>query len=164
MFNRVGRNIPVEIFGLGALPLFDSNELVKNTQRSKDRFKNSERNKILDSIETAIRETGLKDGMMISFHHHFRNGDYIINMVLNAISRMGIKDLVLAPSSLSGIHAPLINHIKSGVIRRIETSGLRGELADAISNGLMDIPIVINSHGGRARAIASGELPIDVAF
>jgi citrate lyase subunit alpha/citrate CoA-transferase len=164
MFNRVGRNIPEEIFGLGALPLFDSNELVKNTQRSKDRLKNSDRNKILDSIETAIRNTGLKDGMTISFHHHFRNGDYIINMVLNAISRMGIKDLVLAPSSLSGIHAPLINHIKSGVIRRIETSGLRGELADAISNGLMDIPIVINSHGGRARAIASGELPIDVAF
>jgi citrate lyase subunit alpha / citrate CoA-transferase len=164
MFNRVGRNIPEEIFGLGAIPLFDSNGLVKNTQRSKDRLKNSDRNKILDSIETAIRETGLKDGMTISFHHHFRNGDYIINMVLNVISRMGIKDLVLAPSSLSGIHAPLIHHIKRGVIRRIETSGLRGELADAISNGLMDIPIVINSHGGRARAITSGELPIDVAF
>jgi citrate lyase subunit alpha / citrate CoA-transferase len=164
MFNTIGRNIPEEIFGLGTLPLFDSNGLVKNTQRSKDRLRNSDRNKILDSLETAIRETGLKDGMTISFHHHFRNGDYIINMVLNAIARMGIKDLTIAPSSLIDIHAPLINHIKNGVIRRIETSGLRGELAEAISNGLMNIPVVINSHGGRARAIASGELPIDVTF
>jgi citrate lyase subunit alpha/citrate CoA-transferase len=164
MLNGIGRNIPEEIFGLGTLTLFDSNCLVKNTQNSKDRQRNSERNKILDSLETAIRETGLKDGMTVSFHHHFRNGDYIINMVLNAISRIGIKDLVLAPSSLTDIHAPLIHHIKSGVIRRIETSGLRGDLANAISNGLMDIPVVINSHGGRARAIASGELPIDVAF
>lgn len=164
MVNGVGRNIPGEIIGLGTLPLFDSNGLVKNTQRSKDRQRNPERNKILDSLETVIRATGLKDGMTISFHHHFRNGDYIINMVMNAISRMGIKDLVLAPSSLTDIHAPLIQHIKNGVIRRIETSGLRGELANAISNGLMDVPVVINSHGGRARAISSGELPIDVAF
>ncbi|MEH7547814.1 citrate lyase subunit alpha [Neobacillus vireti] len=164
MFNTIGRKIPEEIFGLGTLQQFDSNGLVKNTQQSKHRQRNSERNKILDSLQTSIRETGLKDGMTISFHHHFRNGDYIINMVMNAIAGMGIKDLTIAPSSLADIHAPLINHIKTGVIRRIETSGLRGELADAISNGLMNIPVVINSHGGRARAIASGELPIDVAF
>jgi citrate lyase subunit alpha / citrate CoA-transferase len=164
MFNTIGRGIPAEIFGLGTLKRFDSKLVVKNTQQSKERLRNSDRNKILDSLETAISETGLKDGMTISFHHHFRNGDYIVNMMLNTIARMGIKDLTIASSSLSEIHAPLINHIKNGVIRRIETSGLRGELADAISHGLMDIPVVINSHGGRARAIASGELPIDVAF
>ncbi len=28
----------------------------------------------------------------------------------------------------------------------------------------MEVPVTINSHGGRARAIASGELQIDVAF
>jgi citrate lyase subunit alpha/citrate CoA-transferase len=164
MYNAIGRNIPNEIFGLGSLQSFDSQRVVKNIQKSKDRLINSDRNKILDSLETAIRETGLKDGMTISFHHHFRNGDYIVNMVLKAIARMGIKDLTILPSSLTDIHAPLIQHIKNGVIRRIETSGLRGELAEAISNGLMNIPVVINSHGGRARAIASGELPIDVAF
>lgn len=164
MFNGIGHKIPEEIFGIGTLRLFESNGIVKNTQRSKDRQRNPERNKILDSLETAIRETGLKDGMTISFHHHFRNGDYVVNMVMDTIARMGIKDLVLAPSSLTNIHAPLIHHIKNGVIRRIETSGIRGELAEAISSGLMDVPIIINSHGGRARAIAKGELPIDVAF
>ncbi|MED4224995.1 citrate lyase subunit alpha [Neobacillus cucumis] len=164
MDNAIGRRIPEEIYGLGTLRQFESDGLVKNTQKSKDRQRNPERNKILDSLETAIRETGLKDGMTISFHHHFRNGDYIVNMVMETIARMGMKDLVLAASSLSKIHAPLIHHIKNGVIRRIETSGVRGELAEAISDGLMDVPIVINSHGGRARAIASGELSIDVAF
>ncbi|MGL5244810.1 MAG: citrate lyase subunit alpha, partial [Sarcina sp.] len=44
------------------------------------------------------------------------------------------------------------------------TSGIRGPLADAISNGLMDNPVIIRSHGGRARAIEMGDVKIDVAF
>ena len=110
-------------------------------------------NKIVPSLEEAIRLSGLKDGMTISFHHHFRNGDYIVNMVVDKLAEMGFKDLTLAASSLSDCHAPLIKHIQNGVIRRIETSGLRGKLADAISNGLMDVPVVFRSHGGRACAI-----------
>ena len=167
MKNGVKRDIPIQIDGLGMLKTYYAkliNGQAKNTERLKERQLNRSKNKIVDSLEKVIEATGLKDGMTISFHHHFRNGDYIINMVMNSIAKMGIKDLVLAPSSLMDVHAPLIEHIKSGVIRRIETSGLRGELADEISNGLMDIPVIINSHGGRARAIASGELPIDVAF
>ncbi len=120
--------------------------------------------KIVSSLEEAIRRTGLKDGMTISFHHHFRNGDYIINMVLDAIAEMGIKDLTVAASSLSSCHAPMIKHIQNGVVTHIETSGLRGELAEQISRGLMDMPVIFRSHGGRAAAIARGELHIDVAF
>ncbi|ATW26198.1 citrate lyase subunit alpha [Candidatus Formimonas warabiya] len=167
MQNGVNREVPIQIEGLGMLRPFQSIQgygPVKNIERLKERQMNPSKNKIIGSLEEAIRATGLKDGMTISFHHHFRNGDFIVNMVMDVIDRMGFKNLVLAPSSLTDIHAPLIGHIKNGVIRRIETSGLRGELAGAISNGLMDIPVVINSHGGRARAIASGELPIDVAF
>ncbi len=121
-------------------------------------------NKIVPSLEEAIRLSGLKDGMTISFHHHFRNGDYIVNMVVDKLAEMGFKDLTLAASSLTDCHAPLIRHIQNGVIRRIETSGLRGKLADAISGGLMDIPVVFRSHGGRACAIETGALKIDVAF
>ena len=121
-------------------------------------------NKIVPSLEEAIRRTGLKDGMTISFHHHFRNGDYIVNMVVDKLAEMGFKNLTLAASSLSSVHAPLIRHIQNGVISRIETSGLRGELAEAVSRGLMDIPVIFRSHGGRAFAIQTGELKIDVAF
>jgi citrate lyase subunit alpha/citrate CoA-transferase len=126
--------------------------------------KGKTRNKIVSSLDEAIRLSGLKNGQTVSFHHHFRDGDYIVNMVIDKLAEMGFKDLVLAASSLTDCHAPLIKHIKNGVIRRIETSGLRGKLADEISHGLMDIPVVFRSHGGRAYAIESGALPIDVAF
>ena len=124
----------------------------------------SAKNKVVPSLAEAIRLTGLRDGMTISFHHHFRNGDYVVNMVVDEIAKMGIKNLTLAASSLTDIHAPLIEHIKNGVITHIETSGLRGKLAEEVSRGLMDFPIVFRSHGGRAAAIESGELHIDVAF
>ena len=121
-------------------------------------------NKILPSLEDAIRASGLKDGMTISFHHHFRGGDHVVNQVMDKLAEMGFKNLTLAASSLAAVHAPLIEHIKNGVVTRIETSGMRGELAEQISRGLMDCPIVFRSHGGRAAAIRSGELHIDVAF
>ena len=118
----------------------------------------------LVSLEEAIKRSGLQDGMTISFHHHFRGGDKVVNMVVDKLARMGFKDLKLAASSLSDVHAPLIEHIKNGVITGISTSGLRGALADAVSHGLMSEPVVFRSHGGRGSAIASGELKIDVAF
>jgi citrate lyase subunit alpha / citrate CoA-transferase len=120
--------------------------------------------KLLSSLEEAIVKSGLKDGMTISFHHHFREGDYILNMVLDIIAKLGIKNLTLASSSLAGVHTPVIEHIKNGVVTKITTSGLRGALAEAISKGIMSEPVIIRSHGGRARAIEAGDIKIDVAF
>ncbi len=128
-------------------------------------LKNEHRNtKIVKDIQTAIVLSGLVSGMTISFHHHFRNGDFIVNMVMEEIAKMGIRDLVIAASSLIDVHEPLIEHIQNGVVKRIETSGIRGKLGDAISAGLMDIPVVFRSHGDRARAISCGDIKIDVAF
>lgn len=157
--------IPDSIKGIGKLEMFEAylgDNAITANPTLKERQKKS--NKIVASIEKAIELSSLRDGMTISFHHHFRNGDYIVNLVIDAIAKMGIKDLTLAASSLSEIHGPLVKHIKNGVIRRIETSGLRGELAWEISHGLMDIPVVFRSHGGRGRVISNGELKIDVAF
>ncbi len=134
----------------------------KHTENFLER--SSRENKILPSLEDAVRAAGLKDGMTISFHHHFRGGDHVVNQVVEKLAEMGLKNLTLAASSLAAVHAPLIRHIKSGVITHIETSGLRGELAEEISRGLMDCPVVFRSHGGRAAAIRSGDLHIDVAF
>ena len=122
------------------------------------------RNSKVVTLEEAIRRSGLRDGQTISFHHHFRGGDKVVNLVVDKLAQMGFKDLKLAASSLSDVHAPLVEHIKSGVITGISTSGLRGALADAISHGLLPEPVVFRSHGGRGSAIASGELHIDVAF
>ncbi|MCM0650912.1 citrate lyase subunit alpha [Clostridium swellfunianum] len=165
MRNSIGREIPQEI--LNGKRLFEGEfafegEVVKATPKIKP-VKPGE-TKLLNSIEEAVVKSGLKDGMTISFHHHFREGDYILNSVVDIIAKLGIKDLTLASSSLAGVHKPLIEHIKNGVITKITTSGLRGALAEAISSGILKEPAIIRSHGGRARAVEAGEIKIDVAF
>ena len=133
----------------------------KNGTFRKDLQKESSK---IVTLEEAIRRSGLKDGMTISFHHHFRGGDKVVNMVVAKLAEMGFKNLTVAASSLSDVHAPLIEHIKNGVVTKLITSGLRGELANEISHGLMEEPVVFRSHGGRGSAIANGDLHIDVAF
>ena len=51
--------------------------------------------KLTESVKQAIVNSGLRSGMTISFHHHLRNGDYVLNMVLEAIAELGIGDLTL---------------------------------------------------------------------
>lgn len=164
MKNILDVSFPPHIEGIGTLRPYDGKRHSGTPFEEALKAPEGRSNKLVGSLEEAIKRSGLKDGMTISFHHHFRNGDYIVNMVVETLANMGYKNLVLAGSSLSDCHAPLIEHIKNGVISRIETSGLRGELAKAVSAGLMDIPVIFRSHGGRARAIAKGELHIDVAF
>ncbi|CAI1057820.1 citrate lyase subunit alpha [Serratia plymuthica] len=117
-----------------------------------------------DSLEQAVHRSGLQDGMTISFHHAFRGGDLALNQVMETLAAMGFRNLTLASSSLSECHAPLVDHIRHGVVSRLYTSGLRGPLAEAISRGLLAEPVQIHSHGGRVNLIESGELKIDVAF
>ena len=165
--NGVGREIPSYIEGIGQIKPYESPfSVIPEGNKAGARLKRPlpHKNKLIDSIEEAIIKTGLKDGMTISFHHHFRNGDYIVNMVMDAVAKLGIKDIRIAPSSLGTCHGPLINHIKNGVITRIESSGIREPLGTAISEGILENPVILRSHGGRARAIESGEVKIDVAF
>ena len=57
--------------------------------------------KLLPSLSAAMKAAGLRDGMTISFHHHLRNGDYILNLVLEEAARMGVRDLtalILSPA------------------------------------------------------------------
>jgi len=120
--------------------------------------------KLLPNLGEAVRLSGLRDGMTISFHHHLRNGDKVLNLVLREIAAAGVRDLRVAASSLFPVHAPLIEHIEAGVVSRLDTNYLSGPLGAAVSRGLMKLPVMFRSHGGRPRAIESGELPIDVAF
>jgi len=149
-----------ELQKLGLKPFTDANAI---TPYLTDKVTKEQR-KLKKSLQQAITDMGLEDGMTISFHHAFRAGDKVINYVMDVVAKMGFKNLTLASSSLTTEHAPLLTHIKSGVIGKIYTSGLRGELGDAISNGAMNEPIHIHSHGGRVHLIQSGELTIDVAF
>lgn len=120
--------------------------------------------KLFETLQEAIKNVGLENGMTVSFHHSFRGGDKIINMVMDVIASMGFKNLTLASSSLSDIHSPIIEHIRNGVVKKIYTSGMRGQLAEEVSRGLLEEPVHIHSHGGRVHLVQSGELQIDVAF
>ncbi|QZY53618.1 citrate lyase subunit alpha [Crassaminicella profunda] len=167
MKNTIGREIPEDIIWYDEVinysAPFSKEPVGRKIAPLLKQVKPNE-SKVVSSLEELIKKVGLKDGMTISFHHHFRNGDYILNNVIDTIAKMGLKDITIVPSSLSTIHESLVEHIKNGVITGIHTSGIRGRLAEEISNGLMEKPIVIRSHGGRARAIEAGEIKIDVAF
>lgn len=120
--------------------------------------------KVVNSLEEVIKRT-VQDGMTISFHHHFRNGDFAFNKVMDLIIKLGYKNLTLAPSSLTGImNDKVIEAIKKGVITDITSSGMRGSLGDFISHGGLKKPVIFRSHGNRARSIEEGEIKIDVAF
>lgn len=120
--------------------------------------------KLVDSIEDVVKAT-VKDGMTISFHHHFRNGDFVFNKVMRVIIDAGIKNLTLAPSSLTGVmNDMVIEAIKAGTVTNITSSGMRGSLGDFVSHGNLKNPVIFRSHGDRARAIEHGDIKIDVAF
>ena len=121
-------------------------------------------NKLLPTIKDAIIASGLRDGMTVSFHHHLRNGDYVLNMVMQAIAELGIRDLTVNASSLFDTHRPLIGHIENGVVSTLMTDYMSGELGRFISAGGMKNPVQFRTHGGRPCDIANGKTQIDVAF
>lgn len=121
-------------------------------------------NKIRKTIREAIVDSGLKSGMTVSFHHHLRNGDYVLNMVMDEIARLGIRDLTVNASSLFDAHAPLKEHIQNGVVTKLMTDYMSAGLGSFISAGGMETPVQFRTHGGRPAAIENGTTPIDVAF
>ena len=120
--------------------------------------------KLENSIREAIALSGLKDGMTVSFHHHLRNGDFVLNMVMEEIAALGIRDLTVNASSLFDVHAPLLTHIQNKVVTGIAADYIGGSVGRAISQGILEKPVQFRTHGGRPRDIALGRTPIDVAF
>ena len=120
-------------------------------------------NKVVEDIKTALQKCGLRDGMTISTHHHFRNGDLVANQVFDAAAELGVKDLRWFPSASFPCHAPIIEHLESGVVHHIEGS-MNGPLGDYCSSGKMRGMAVLRSHGGRYQAVQDGEVHIDIAI
>jgi citrate lyase subunit alpha/citrate CoA-transferase len=168
MKNAVGRDIP-DFLLQGGREAFSGNNRMdgliyrKSGPSVRAAVKPSD-SKLLGSIREAVARCGLKDGMTVSFHHHFRDGDYVVNMVMREIESLGIKGITVAASSLGDAHDPLAAMIESGVVTGIQTSGIRGKIGDAVSCGKLKGIAVLRSHGGRVRAIEYGEVHIDVAF
>ncbi len=120
--------------------------------------------KVIATLKDAVLRSGLKNGMRISFHHHLRDGDGVMNMVLGELAAMGYRDLTVNSSSVFDVQSPIIDHVKSGVVGRIETNYMGAKVGRFISAGGMKEPVVFRSHGGRPSAVENGVTPIDVAF
>ena len=121
-------------------------------------------NKLVHSIREAVALSGLTDGMTVSFHHHLRNGDYVLNMVMDEIAARGLKDIQVNASSLFDVHTPLLKHIENHVVTGLATDYIASGIGRAISMGVMEKPVEFRTHGGRPSDIALGRTPIDVAF
>ncbi len=166
MKNILGRDVPETHFGRKLTP-FQGAWAHPNTGRKAAPFQKTSVpgvSKVVHSIKEAIQKAELADGMTISFHHCFRDGDKVVNLVLDTVASMGIKDLRLFATALFPVHAPLVEHIRNGVITRVEGS-MNGPIGDFVSQGgKLKAPALLRSHGGRWRAVEAGDVTIDVAF
>jgi citrate lyase subunit alpha/citrate CoA-transferase len=79
------------------------------------------------------------------------------------IDSLGLRDIKIASSSIHPVHAELIPYIRKGVITGFEC-GVNGLIGELISRGELHCPVIVRSHGGRARSLISGEVAVDVAF
>ncbi len=169
MINAVGRDIPEEVLKATGKKVFEGAYAYDNYEYTKaaptvHAVCDPKRSKLVENIHDALVKCGIKDGMTISFHHHFREGDYIVNMVMEEIHNMGIKGITICASSLGKAHDPIVPMIEDGTIVGIQSSGVRGKIGEAISTGKLRDLAIMRSHGGRVRAIESGEVHIDIAF
>ncbi len=139
----------------------NSINILKSSQYPKKSIRNS---KVSKDIEVLFNNLNIKRGDVLSFHHHLRNGDNVLNLIMTEVQKRGIKDITLVASSLFPVHKALIPMLKDGTIKNIVTSYISGELGEAISYGELKGNILMQSHGGRARSILNGDLKIDVAF
>ena len=169
MINSVGRDIPEEILAATGRDVFhgsfchDGKEYKRASPMVRANL-DPRRSKFTESVHDALVACGIRDGMTVSFHHHFRDGDYIVNLVMEEIHDMGIRDITICASSLGKAHDPIVPFIEDGTITSIWSSGVRGRIGEAISAGKLKNIAVMYSHGGRVRAIEEGRIHIDIAF
>ena len=81
--NAARRMVPVMVNGRPQIPYLGVNEYQPRGRKatppvrsSKDYPENGD--KRVDDLETALRKCGLRDGMVISNHHHLRDGDRVV--------------------------------------------------------------------------------------
>ena len=165
--NVAGRLVPTEVNGRESTPYLGVGGFRPSGRRAAPQIATcidypADGDKRVNSLAEAFDRLGLADGMVVSTHHHLRNGDAVANMVFDTAAEMGLKDLMWFPSASFPVHANQIRHLESGVIHHIEGS-MNGPLGDYCSQGKMKGLGVLRSHGGRWQAIQDGEVRIDVA-
>jgi citrate lyase subunit alpha / citrate CoA-transferase len=168
--NAVGRRIPVEIEGRRLRPFAGAHAdslagaPARRTAGGPSRTPpgRGAPDKRVAGWDDLLDRMDVRSGQTISFHHHLRDGDAVVNEVVARLAARGVRDLTIA-ATLFSVHERLIPYIESGAIAKIEGS-MYGPVGAACTRGAMKGLCVLRSHGGRQRAIQDGELHIDATF
>ncbi len=165
--NAAGRKVPVQVNGEPVIPYKGVGQYRPEGRKYGPPVRScadypADGDKRVPSLAEALRKAGLRDGMTISTHHHFRDGDLVAGMLFRAVHELGVKDIRWVPSASFPCHGELIPYLEDGTIHHIEGS-MNGPLGKFTSEGKMRGTGVLRSHGGRYQAIQDGEVHIDIA-
>jgi citrate lyase subunit alpha / citrate CoA-transferase len=165
--NALGRTVPTIINGKPAVPYMGVAKYKPTGFKASTKIAScadypEDGNKVVSSLKEALVKAGLKDGMCISTHHHFRNGDLVAVPVFDIAHELGVKDLMWLPSASFPCHEVLTKYLEDGTIDHIEGS-MNGALGKFTSEGKMKGLGILRSHGGRYQSVQDGEVHIDIA-
>ena len=158
MKNSLGRSVPSN-----RRAYVSSNDFRLRDRKLIEEKPTSKKVVFSDNLEKTFIELDIKPGMTLSFHHHLRSGDGVMNLIAKLIKEADIKNINIAPSSIFPEYE-IGDLIQNGNIIDIHTNYLNGPISDIIGSGSLKGKLFMHTHGGRARAIESGEIKIDVAF
>ncbi len=164
--NALGRWVPDEINGSPVIPYQGIGKYNPTGNKAAPPIRScadypKDGNKVVGSLRKALEKAGIRDGMTISTHHHFRDGDKVTNILFDTLAEMGVKDIRWFPSASFPCHSPIIKHLESEVIHHIEGS-MNGPLGEFCTYGGMRGQGILRSHGGRYRAVQDNEVHIDI--
>ncbi len=165
--NAAGRIVPDEINGEKQIPFLGVGKYIPEGFKHSPRITSNadfpeDGNKLVSSLKEALVKSGIKDGITISTHHHFRDGDLLANQIFDIAKELGVTNLRWFPSASFPCHSHLIQYLEDGTINRIEGS-MNGALGKFCSEGKMEGIAVLRSHGGRYQSVQDGEVKIDIA-
>jgi citrate lyase subunit alpha / citrate CoA-transferase len=164
--NAAGRSVPTQVNGRSVQPYQGVGGYLPQGRRAGPPLRSCAQyppdSKLAPSLTEALARAGLCDGMVISSHHHFRDGDLLMAQVFAAAAQLGVRDLMWFPSAAFPCHRALIPYLDGGLIHHVEGS-LNGPLGVYASQGKMQGMAVLRSHGGRYRAVQDGDVHIDIA-
>ena len=166
--NAVGRMVPAEINSIPQTPFMGVGKYKPDGLKATSPIRSCsdypmDGNKVVQSLKDVLQKAGIRNGMTISSHHHFRNGDLVMNQVFDMCHELGVRGLRWFPSATFPCHAHIIDHMKNGTVDLVEGS-LNGDIGRFVSYGNMRKTGILRSHGGRWQAVQDGEVHIDIAI
>lgn len=116
------------------------------------------------SLEELFQHIDIHKHKHLSFHHHLRNGDFVMNEVLRHYRDENVMGLHLRPSSIFPSYTMMLELLERGQIDAVTTNYLNGPVAQWISEHGLPGELKMQTHGGRARSIIEGRDRIDIAY